>query len=503
MLYAAAALPILLLVLLLAAARWSMARAGLFSLAAAVIIAFLGFGMTPEILLVSQLKGALLSLYVMGVIWPALLFFHVIDQIQGIDALAIGLESAVGNRGLLLVAIAWVFSGMLEGIAGFGIPIAVVAPVLISLGVQPLAAVASVAVGHAWAVTFGSMGIGIQTLAAVLQVDPQWFMPTTVLLLSIACLCCGLGAAWLLRQLHVWPYILLIALILSPVFYALATSQLTPLASFGAGLAGLSIAMIVTPRGISGVNQSAKKLRLHAVILGYALVIVLLLFIFIPSPLRMGLLQIGWKPIFPETLTLTGWRMPSSPGQAILPLVHPGTAMLIAAIGCLWIFRLFKLLPGRSTAVILKATFRSAVPPSLGIIFTVGLSSLMEYAGMTHLLASGLAGLFGAAFPLISPLIGMLGSFSTGSNNNSNVLFATLQRSAAELVGVDPRVVVAQQTAGGSLGSMIAPAKLSVGCATAGVPKQEGLVLRKTLPIGIGTAALIGAIGLTVLWLGL
>ncbi len=502
MLYIAAALPILVLVTLLAGLRWSMARAGAVSLAAAALLAFLGFGLTPDILLISQLRGALLSLYVMAVIWPALLFFNLIDTIQGIDALANGLEIAVGNRGLLLVVISWVFSGMLEGIAGFGIPIAVVAPILVSLGVQPLVAVAAVAVGHAWAVTFGSMGIGIQTLGGLLQVDPQWFMPATVLLLTIACCLCGLGAAWLLKQIHTWPYVLLITLALAPVFYLLATSQLFPLSSFGAGLTGLLTAMLITPKGVASTAANGSSQRLHAVIAAYGLVVGFLLLIFIPSPLRSLIADVGWRPVFPETLTLTGWTTPAAPGQAILPFAHPGTGMLLAAVSCLMIFRWRKLLPGGSTAPILRATLRSAVPPSLGILFTVGLSSLMEYAGMTHLLASGLAGLFGASFPLISPLIGVLGSFSTGSNNNSNVLFAPMQRSTAELVGVDARMVIAQQTAGGSLGSMIAPAKLSVGCATAGIPRQEGLVLRKTLPIGIGLAVLIGLIGLALLRLG-
>jgi len=502
MLYVASALPILTLVLLLAGMRWSMARAGAVSFAAAALIGFLGFGLTPSILLISQLKGLLLSLYVMGVIWPALLFFNLIDSIKGIDALANGLQTAIGDRGLLLVVIAWAFSGMLEGIAGFCIPIVIVAPILVSLGIQPLTAVTAVAVGHAWAVTFGSMGIGIQTLATILQIDPNWFMPATVLLLSVACFGCGLAAAWLLKQLHTWPYLALITLGLSPVMYGLATSQLMPLSSFGAGLAGLLIAMVVTRRGKASVLLPGNQRSLSGVLTGYGLVVALLLLLFIPSPLRTFLAGIGWRPVFPETLTLTGWMTPSSPGQAIIPFAHPGIAMLIAALGCLVIFYMRKLLPRGATAGILKSTLRSAVPPSLGIIFTVGLSSLMDYTGMTHLLASGLAGLFGASFPLVSPLIGVLGSFSTGSNNNSNVLFAQLQRSTAELVGVDARIVIAQQTAGGSLGSMIAPAKLSVGCATAGIPKQEGLALRKTLPICLALAALLGLIGLIIIMAG-
>lgn len=499
MLYFLAALPVILLVGLLIGPRWSMARAGAFSLVVGVLIAFSWFGLTSHILIVSQLKGLLLSLYVMAVIWPALLFFNLVDSIKGIDALATGLERSVGNRGLLLVVIAWVFSGMLEGIAGFGIPIAVVAPILISLGIAPLPAVAAVAVGHAWAVTFGSMGIGVQTLGAVLAIDPQIVMPATVLLLSISCFLCGLGAAWILKQTHTWPYLLVISLVLSPVLYGLATSQLMPLSAFGSGLTGLLAAAIITRKGESQIKENRHPRRLYAVIGSYALIVAFLLLIFVPSPLNATLAKIGWKPVFPETRTLTGWQTVSSPGQAILPFIHPGMAMFITAIISMIAFRFVNLLPNGSIPPLLKATVRSAVPPSLGIIFTVGLSSLMEYTGMTHLLADGLAHLFGASFPLISPLIGMLGSFSTGSNNNSNVLFAPMQRNTAEIVGVDYRVVIAQQTSGGSLGSMIAPAKLSVGCATANIPGQEGHALRKTLPIGAVMAALLGVIGLIII----
>jgi len=115
----------------------------------------------------------------------------------------------------------------------------------------------------------------------------------------------------------------------------------------------------------------------------------------------------------------------------------------------------------------------------------VGLSTLMEYCGMTLLLAQGLAALMGPAFPIVSPAIGILGAFATGSNTNSNVLFAPLQKSAALLLGLSPLLLLAAQTAGGSLGSMVAPAKIMVGCSTVGLKGREGEVLRRTLPYGL------------------
>jgi lactate permease len=122
---------------------------------------------------------------------------------------------------------------------------------------------------------------------------------------------------------------------------------------------------------------------------------------------------------------------------------------------------------------------------------------------MTLLLAQGLSQVAGSALPVISPFIGILGAFASGSNNNSNVLFGMLQKNSAILLGYLPALIVAAQTVGGSLGSMIAPAKITVGCSTAGIQGKDGEVLRKTLPYGFAIGLLIGimVIGLS-LWKG-
>lgn len=117
---------------------------------------------------------------------------------------------------------------------------------------------------------------------------------------------------------------------------------------------------------------------------------------------------------------------------------------------------------------------------------------------MTLLLAQGLSTVMQSAYPLAAPLVGMLGAFATGSNNNSNVLFASLQKNAAILLGLDPRWLLAAQTAGGSLGSMIAPAKIIVGCSTVGLKGRDGEVLRTTLLYGLVIGILIGVVALVI-----
>ena len=129
----------------------------------------------------------------------------------------------------------------------------------------------------------------------------------------------------------------------------------------------------------------------------------------------------------------------------------------------------------------------------------VGLSTLMDHSGMTFQLAELFSSLFGSLFPLVSTYIGMLGAFATGSNNNSNVLFAPLQEKIALILNLSPAMIVAAQTTGGSLGSMIAPAKVIVGCSTVGLQGRDGEVLKITILYGLLIGLVMGVVTLVLI----
>jgi lactate permease len=69
----------------------------------------------------------------------------------------------------------------------------------------------------------------------------------------------------------------------------------------------------------------------------------------------------------------------------------------------------------------------------------------------------------------------------------------------AQLIGINALVVLGAQTTGGALGSMLAPAKIIVGCSTAGLAGREGEVMRKTLSYGLLIAAFTGLAAWVVL----
>jgi lactate permease len=141
------------------------------------------------------------------------------------------------------------------------------------------------------------------------------------------------------------------------------------------------------------------------------------------------------------------------------------------------------------------------IPTSIGILFMVVMAMVMTYAGMTFLLARGIIGVAGGIYPLLSPLVGLLGCFMTGSNTNSNVLFGALQRDIGLLLEKNPAIIAALQTTGGALGSMIAPAKVLVACATAGLQGKEGEVMRLVMRYCLPMTVIIGLLGWILLTL--
>jgi len=454
----------------------------------------------------SQVKGILLSVFVLWVIWPALFLFNVVDQAGGIQAISKVLENLISDRGILLIVVAWAFSGMFEGLAGFGLPIAIVAPILVGLGTSPVIAVAAVAIGHAWSVTFGDMGVVFQTLVALVNVNTVELAGNASLILGIACLLCGLAAAIILKQGTRWPVVVVLGLIMSFIQYCFAISNLSALAAFFAGFSGVAGGWFLskfTSSNQHNSNQSRssdteKKLspQLWSALASYGSLTVLMTVIAVVEPINNVLAEFTWSTSFPQVTTLTGFITAPGSGQVIRPLVHPGTAMLFIAIVSILVNQKMGLIQNVDYKSVLIKTWKSAKPATIGIISMVGLSTLMDHTGMTLLLAEGISNLFGRVFPIVSPLIGILGAFATGSNNNSNVLLASLQENVAHILKLSPTILIAAQTAGGSLGSMIAPAKLFVGCSTVGLINRDGDVLRITLPYGLVIGVGLGLVTL-------
>ncbi len=491
-----AAIPILLLLILMTVFRWSGTRAGIVSWLVTSILAVVFFGLTMEVLVGSQLKGLIFSIYVLGVLWPALMLYHLNNEVGGIKALTTWLGGQVTDRAFLNILIAWTFTGILEGIAGFGLPIAVAAPMMVSLGIPALVSVSAAAIGHAWSVTFGNMGMVFQTLVSLSGFPESEIIPFAAVMMGIACLLCGLSVACILGEMRHWRMIVIIAVLMSLAQYLIAAGGLLPLSGFGGSLLGLVSGILLSRKNKPAGGKITTPKAFTATVASYSILAFITLVIFIDGPIHRFLFPFFWRMEFPEVTTLTGMNTPAGFGQMFRWFSYPGTIILVGILISQCLFLRYKVGDGGSFKAAFQKTSKTALPVTLGIIATVGLSVMMDHAGMTQLLAETLSNLTGKVFPVISPIIGMVGAFATGSNTNSNVLFVSLQKQIASLISVSPVLLIATQTAGGSLGGMIAPTKLIVGCSNVGLVGKEGQVLRMTLPYSLAIGLLIGLVGL-------
>jgi lactate permease len=508
--------PIAAVLILMVGFKWGGAKAGAVGWLVALLVSWMYFGADASLLAYAQTKGVLLTLFVLYIIWMALVLFNVVREAGAIEVIADGIVKLTGDRVLQLLILSWVFSAFLQGVAGFGVPIAVVAPLLIGLGFSPVTSVAAVAAGHSWSVTFGDIASSFNALIAATGLSGEVLAPWTAALLGVACFGCGLTAAFAYQGFSSvkrgWPALLLVGGIMAGTQYLLAVNRLWNLAGFVAGLAGLAASAVVARlafyRGRKGVDVETESMRglessssgmkksmpLMLAVSPYLMLILLVTMAELVHPIHDLLNATNIVMEFPETRTALGFVTEPGVGKKISVFGHAGALLAYTSVAGYLIFSLTGHYKPGAFGRILSGTTRSAVRSSIGIATMVGFATIMSLSGMTYALAVGLSQVLEPIFPFLSPYIGLLGAFMTGSNTNSNVVFAALQQQTATLLSLPVTLILAAQTTGGSLGSMLAPAKIIVGCSTAGLSGEEGQVLRRTIFYGVIIAAVIGMI---------
>lgn len=480
--------PILVILFLMLRFRWGAAKAGPVGWLVAIFVAWARFGAGLEILALSQTKALLLTMDVLLIIWSAFLLYRVADEAGAIEILTDALPKITADRGMQAIIIGWAFASFLQGVGGFGVPTAVTAPLLVGLGFTPLAAVVIPSIGHAWSVTFGSLASSFQALMAATGVPGEILAPVAALMLGLVGVGCGFmvvhaSDGWRAVKRLFLPVVFL-GIVMGAVQYVIAVNRLWYLAGFGAGMIGLGVGLYLArllQQGSRGTKLDIDGRRVLLAISGYIALIVITLLIQLVDPIRDFLSQVEIRMPFPEMTTDLGYSTAAGDGRVIYLLRHGGAILTYSSIIAYLIYRWAGMYKPGATRMILTGTVQRVISSSLGIAAMVAMAVVMAHAGMTDTLARGLAEGVGALFPLISPWIGALGAFVTGSNTNSNVVFSMLQFRTSELLGYSPATILGAQTTGGAVGSVVAPTKIIVGASTAGMAGHEGGILRKLL----------------------
>ncbi len=483
-----ALIPILLILVLMLGLRWGSARASLVGYLAAIVIAVFIFGSGVELLEYAHLKALLSSLDVLLIIWAAFLFYRVTDEAGVVKLIGEALPNLTSDRGMQALVIGWGFASFLQGVGGFGVPVAVVAPILVGLGFAPIAAIIIPSVGSGWAVTFGSLGSAFQALLSTsgysstdLAFPSALFLGGAALITGLLVLHCTSG--WR-GMLHLAPVAILLGIVMGAVQLVIAVFGPWNTAAFMGGLAGMLVSFGLARfyRGEKNQNGQVDRKALGLALGGYAILVILTMVVLLVPAIKNALGGVVIQVHIPALSTSNGYLVPAGVTKPISLLNHAGAVLFYAAVLVYLLYYLAKRYEAGSARRILAGTVTRVWSPSVSIILMLCMATVMEYSGMTNTLAQGLANLAGVLFPVLAPWIGALGAFMTGSNTNSNVVFAQLQLQTAQLLGLSATVILAGQTAGAAVASVVAPAKIVVGTSTADLAGREGEVMRKMLP---------------------
>lgn len=462
-----AAAPILAVLVLMVGFGRSAALAGMAGLGLTVVLAVATFGLGGAALLGAGLEGLFLAATILWILLPALAI-HGLQEARGaLATLRDALARVASGTALQTILIGWFFGLFMEGAAGFGTPVALAAPLLVALGVEPARAVAIALIGHSVGVSFGAVGTPVIAQAELVPQGEAAIAAATApihgalgVILMVALLLSAGAAAW------GWG-VLGAALFLAPMV-ALAVLVGPELPTLGGALVGGAAFVAAVRRfGPPRSGESVPGRALARAGAPYLVLIALILLTRLVPMVRVPL----------ESVVIA-WTLPGGFGASVRPLFHPGTMLMAGFVagGAIQGAR-----AGALRAALVKAAERLG-PVTVALVAMLVLSRLMLHAGMIDALAAFAAETLGAAFPLTAPLVGALGTFVTGSATASNILFTAFQEATATRLDQPVLLMLAAQGVGAGVGNIICPHNIVAGAAAVGIPGREGAIMARTLP---------------------
>ena len=523
-------LPIALTIILMTVYNWSAKKALPLAWIMVVAIAIFIWRMNYISVLAYSVYGVLKAFDVLIIIFGAILILNTLQESGAMQTINNSFSKITKDRRLQAIIIGWMFSAFIEGAAGFGTPAALAAPLLVGLGFPPLAAAMIALIFNSTPVSFGAVGAPIMgamsTLANNLEsigADSELFkllltkwvaithgvIGTFIPLLGVCMLTRFFGKEKsIIPGLRIIPFALFAGICFTLPYAVFAIILGHELPSIIGAFVGLGILITTTKLGflvpkdtwdfsadteqlkisqkVDAVNTEdsisfQKKMSLFQAWLPYLLIAVILVITRIPI--------IGLKDILSsQSITVSnlfGIRdLNYSLKWAYLPGIIP---FLLVALMTHFLHSMKK----EQIFSAWKKTFRQISGASIALFAGVALVQLMLNShannigldSMLTVMAKGAAALVDKAYVIISPFIGILGAFMSGSNTVSNILFASFQFETANILNLPAVLIVTLQVVGGAIGNMVCLNNIVAVCATVGIAGVEGkLIRRNALP---------------------
>lgn len=512
----AAFLPILTLLLLLLHCHWGGDEAAVAGLFVSMLVAFFLFGGGMDLIALAVAKGMWTSLSILLVIFPALLIYEVSREAGAFSVIRSGMQSFTPDKVLQVIAIGWIFVDFLQGITGFGVPVVVCAPLLISMGVKPLTAVVITLLGQAWGNTFGTLGLAWEGLVGQADLsDPVLYRSTllwTTNMLILVNIVTGLVITWLAGgrkglQRNAVLVVLLAALQgVGQTGFALINPDLCNFV-----IATVSMGVIFFVGRLPYYRKAAELYDAVPVVQeegreenGMHLLQAFIPYIFLVGIAVLVLLNDSVKNLFSQwklslsfagRVTDFGFATQASAAYApLVPLTHSGAFLIAAAVVGYICYRHWGYIGAHGAGSILSNSLQKTIPSGIAVIGLIAMSKVMDETGQTTILAQGTVAAAGSFYPFLSPFIGLLGTFMTASNLSSNILFGGFQEQVAGMLSLSKIQLLAAQTVGGAVGSILSPSKILLGTTAVGMLGHEGEVMSRVMGLALVLCGLFGIV---------
>ena len=502
-----AALPIIVLFLMLGVWRAPAWKAALAALATAFVVSLAVYGMPFGLAAIATVYGAAYGLFpIAWIVFASIMLYRLAVDTGKFEIIKNSVGSLTDDRRLQAMFIAFSFGAFIEGAAGFGAPVAVSGAMLAGLGFNPFYAAGICLLANTAPVAFGSIGIPVTTLASVTGL-PE--LPLSAMVGRMCALVSIIIPGYLIvvmagwaRAMEVLPAIIACGVSFAGMQFYVSNymgPQLTDiLSSLTCIVVMVAVLKLWKPKNImrlEGDKPASISMARHSggeiftAWMPYLLLVVFVLAWGEPSiKVQIDRFTHGLMPSFlPKAAAgLNGvevWglhnaiqRVPPvtaapAPYAAIFTwnwLSASGTACFLATIVAALLLRVS---PGQFAGIYV-ATFKQLKFALLTIASMLGLAYLMNYSGMTSTLGLALAAT-GGLFPFFSAVVGWLGVFLTGSDTSANALFGNLQVVTANALGLNPVLTASVNSAAGVMGKMISVQSIAVAVAATGMTADD------------------------------
>ncbi len=541
----AAAVPIVVLFVMLGVLRKPAWIASLAALVSALVVALTVYGMPARLAAISTAYGAAYGLFpIAWIVFAAIMLYRLAVDTGKFEIIKDSVGGLTDDRRLQAIFIAFSFGAFIEGAAGFGAPVAVSGAMLAGLGFSPFYAAGICLLANTAPVAFGSIGIPITTLANVTG------LPVGAVSAMVGRLCAMVSVVipgYLIvvmsgrkKAMEVLPAIVACGVSFAGVQFTFSNFVGPELTDIASSLTCIVVMVVVlklwkpkhimrlesdqpmatstaAPRGqgVAATLAVAKHSGREVFVAWspYLLLVVFVLFwgdaaIKLRLNAWMHHWQPSWLPLAPSGLNrlmVPGLhnqitQMPPvtkqpAPYGALFEmnwLSASGTACFFAAIASAFVLRIS---PGKFVQTYV-ATFRQLAKAMVTIAAMLGLAYLMNYSGMTSTLGLSLAAT-GKGFPFFSAVVGWMGVFLTGSDTSANALFGNLQVVTANALHLNPVLTASVNSAAGVMGKMISVQSIAVAVAATGMSlEDEGRLFRFTIKHSIFLMVVVAVISL-------